>query len=159
MKYIKVDSKFGPLAAFVDDEDYDKLVRFNWFLTHYHYVGRSQDNSVVLMHHDVIGKGSQGLEVDHKNLNKLDNQKLNLRFVTRSVNGQNKPTINPLGYRGVQRAPSGRFKAKIKHHITGKITVIGTFDTLEEAAMAYDRQAILTYSPEARLNFPAQILP
>ena len=56
------------------------------------------------------------------------------------------------GYRGVQKRPSGKFRASIS--IDGKIIRIGQFDTAKEAAVAYDQAAIKKGNKSHTLNFP-----
>ena len=60
------------------------------------------------------------------------------------------------GYRGVQKRPSGKFRASIS--IDGKIIRIGQFDTAKEAAVAYDQAAIKKGNKSHTLNFPDTLL-
>ena len=56
------------------------------------------------------------------------------------------------GYRGVKLLSSGRFFAKI--YINRKGKTVGTFDTVIQAALAYDQAAIKAGKKKSTLNFP-----
>ena len=79
-------------------------------------------------------------EIDHKNGAKSDDRWENLRLAARwqqTVNATTRP--NRTGHRGVILAPSGRYVATINYQ--GKFEHLGTFDTVELAAAAYQNAA------------------
>jgi hypothetical protein len=76
-------------------------------------------------------------QIDHINGYRADNRIDNLRDVSHSINMQNKREPhknNRCGFLGVHRH-GGRFLAQIK--IGGVKTIVGYFDSPEEASIAY----------------------
>ena len=99
----------------------------------------------ILLHHAILGKSLNGLVVDHIDGNKLNNTRINLRYVTRRGNAENSKygrgeKIRQSKYFGVSLAWRNNHKNlyfRIKPFINGKYVSPSYYKTEEEAAIAY----------------------
>lgn len=150
------------VAVLVDDEDYEYLNQFNWFLTVKGYVTRNVKKADgkwtrVYMHREIL-KTSKGLDTEHADQNKANNQKSNLRPSTRSQNMANVRKIKKASarsqYKGVSylNRPNLRKKWLSYIKINYKMCYNGYYDTEAEAAHVYNQFAEQLYGEFASLN-------
>jgi hypothetical protein len=134
----------------VDDDDYEWLSKYKW---HYNigYAFRKNNGKKIRMHREIC-RPPNDMQIDHINHNKLDNRKCNLRICTDQQNRRNCPpsSANTSGYIGIQKNGK-RWQARTEIH--DKLCFIGSFDTQEEAAHAYDKKVKELFGEFAYTNF------
>lgn len=99
MKKIKLSCNRG--HALVDEEDFKYLSQYKWRLSRSGYAWTGH-HPIIIMHR-LLMKAPLGKVVDHKNHNKLDNRKENLRLCSQRENLWNSAhrKTNKSGYTGV----------------------------------------------------------
>lgn len=150
MKFIDIANT--DLKAIIDDEDYEEVIKHSWSLgcgTGYAKCGIN--GRTVHLHRFVLGLSfGDKVVVDHKNGNKLDNRKENLRICSRKQNSQNRiKVLAKSGFKGV-RKHGNRWQSVIK--VDNKTVVIGSYEDKIEAAKAYDEAAIKYFGEFACTN-------
>lgn len=169
----------GKYFAMVDDDKFDYLNQFNWWVKFSNttmYAVRSTwvdgaHGKKIYMHRDVMGIDDTSIHIDHINHNGFDNRVENLRTCTRSENQKNRRGSGQSKYLGVHIANLksnytrkdgtinqkiySKWSAKIK--LDGKTKYIGIFETELEAAKAYDKFAKEIHGAFANLNFKEEV--
>lgn len=140
--------------ARVSPEDYANLSKHSWHRNSHGYPATKIKGKTYPMHVLVLGKWS-----DHKNRNKMDNRRENLRPTDNQRNQINRvqpKRVRGGHYRGVNKHNKGGWQASIR---IPKLSVyIGYFGQDEvAAALAYDAVAAQWHGHLAILNFPGDI--
>jgi len=146
--------------ALVDDEDFERVSRYKWQFGSYGYAVANIWNKNTKTHshtrlHRFILNAERGTQIDHKDLNKLNNTKSNLRFCNTSQNMLNAGVYrtNTTGYKGVYLC---KRKKKISWYVQiryqGKQVFLGIFTDIKKAAQVYNQAALKYHGEFARLN-------
>jgi hypothetical protein len=142
--------------ALVDLADFHWLRQFKWHAMRVgskFYACRTERGRTILMHRRIMDP-PEGLVVDHKNDNGLDNRRDNLRICTQAQNRYNsRPAGSRSGFKGVHRQGNkwyGLVECQGKQHY------VGSFADPIEAARARDRKAVQLFGEFAWLNFPTE---
>lgn len=138
----------------VDSRDWPLVRKSDWYLDKVGYVLSTRHlwGKNAKLHRVIIG-AKPGEIIDHKNGNRLDNRRRNLRLATFTGNAVNtKPRKdNTSGYRGVFYCSDckKKWRACIR---SGHIIHVGLYETPKEAALAYNKAAIQYHGEYAILN-------
>ena len=139
--------------AVIDIEDFDRIKEWHWSLHKKGYVwGYRSKDEWILLHRLVLGE-SAGTHTDHKDENKLDCRKCNLRSCTNSQNLMNrgKQRNNTSGYKGVSWDKKvGKWFAYIWKD--RKRINLGYYDDKRKAAIIYNEAALIYHGNFAKLN-------
>jgi hypothetical protein len=155
MKEIKLSKGY---VTMVDDVMFNYILQYKWYAwkgryTYYAATHNPITGSFLPMQNFILNPPS-GLLIDHRNGNALDNRFSNLRVCNLSLNNANKTPSGSSKYLGVFLMHYRKDKSRPKYIASIKSKRIGSFDSEIEAAIAYDKSALLVHGEFARLNFP-----
>jgi len=162
MKEIKLSKGY---FALVDDDDYDRLIKFSWHIraskisnknniyavTDLNRLDKSK-RRMIFMHRVIMNIDDPNIIIDHKDMNGLNNQKLNLRTANKSQNGANRTSMGSSEYLGVSWCKHGK-KWLASISFEKKCYKLGRFHSEIDAAKAYDTAAKDFHKEFANVNF------
>ena len=137
-------------VALVDDEDFEAVNQFEWnvyisgkkIYAQRNIMNEYGKKSTQKMHRFIMGVTDPKIQVDHIFHDGLDNRKENLRLATNGQNqwNQRTPVNNTTGYKGVSFDKKlGKYRASRRSN--NKLSLLGFFDSKEEAARHYNKEA------------------
>lgn len=157
-------------VTIIDDEDWPLVSQYTWSAfsssgkrkPHWYATATTprREGRKAIRLHRILLNAPKGIQVDHRDSDGLNNRRANLRLCTHGQNQQNrKAVVSKSGYKGVSRVHKKphwnvRWIAAIKKD--GRCRHLGSFDTAEAAARAYDRAATQLFGEFASLNFPQE---
>jgi hypothetical protein len=136
-----LEKRHGKLVNIVVDAVDGWVLEHRWHLDGQGYVRRwvtvNGAQRAIRMGRVLLGlEDGDPRTADHRDRNKLNNRRSNLRILTRSEQQQNRSGWGKLGSRGVYRMPSGRYQAYGYVLLSGRQRKIslGLYDGEDEAA-------------------------
>jgi len=150
---IIINCKAGECRVLIDSEDIEKVKDITWGINKNRYVCTKLFNPrrTLYLSRYLLNLNGE-LDIDHINLDKLDNRRKNLRICLHVENTWNRRKYNiesSSKYMGLRRR-NGNWDARIK--VKNKQFHIGTFTKEEAAASAYNYFARIFHKEFACLN-------
>lgn len=151
MKRIPLRDRAGAVVAhaLVDNDVFEEVGDLRWSLHSDGYAVR--DGGRTYLHRVVMGlEPGDGREADHRDRNRLNNQRSNLRIVTKGQQRQNaRGRRSRSEHRGVDfEHRTGRWRARV--HLHGRTYSLGNWPTEAEAAAAASgaRRVLMPFAVE-----------
>lgn len=137
--------------ATVDDEDYEFLNQWKWYLSNTGYAVRNENGKTISMQR-VILSTPIGLHSDHIDHDRLNNCRMNLRVCLPRENKANRKKQDGISkYKGVTwHKHNSRWTAQIMAN--GRKIYLGSFSSEEDAAQAYNFAAAEYHGEFAHIN-------
>ena len=147
--------------ALVDNSDYEELSKYKWHAhknrnSNVFYAERNikkgKGQTPLQMHRSLMGL-PKGKEVDHIDMDGLNNQRKNLRICTRSENMFNRPKYksNTSGFKGVHFNKEHQ-KWRVFIAVNKKQIHVGYFINKEEAYKAHCFACVKYHGDFSRVN-------
>jgi len=148
------------LYATVDRDEWPRVRQHKWSANksvtkNRGWYAKTHINGKDVRLHTFIMNPPPGFKTDHKDRNGLHCTHGNMRLATAAQNSYNRGPSNGsvTGFKGVTRHKTKKkWIAKIR--CNGRAKYLGSFDSPEDAALAYDESAKQLFGEFAYLNFP-----
>lgn len=171
MKTLTVTRKGKVHNVLLDDDDYEWAKEYYWqavvnrrndelYIYRSRLMSDTKGSSKIAMHREIMDRAGhfdlteQHKQIDHLNLNTLDNRKSNLRVCNFSGNSTNRRKQNgnfTSEYKGVcWYKTKGMYRSYIR--CNGKRQYLGYYDSERYAALVYNVYALMYFGDYARLN-------
>lgn len=133
-------------VARIDDDDYQELSKFKWYAkiegtnvyAAMHRNNRDGKLTTIRMHRLILKTAGNKI-CDHIDGNGLNNQRSNLRIVSKRINNQNKQVHRNGKICGVRVDKRSKVRPFVSHiRINGHDTYLGCYPTLEEASYIHN---------------------
>lgn len=141
--------------CYIDTADYAKVEGFRWRISRGYAVARSRSKTLLM--HRVL-TGFRFRRVDHRDGNRLNNRRTNLRRANARENAWNARLqgSNRFGYKGIAYVRyRTRFYWRAQLRANGR-NYYRHFPTKDEAARGYDALARQHFGKFACVNFPRE---
>lgn len=146
---IPIKNKNGIIAySIVDYEDYEKYGSLNWNLKN----GYAASGMRGTLHRFIMNATINDPNIDHINGDRLDNRKINLRFVTKSFNAQNRKKKENTNSRYIGVNFNKKTNKWICELSFNYKKIQNCFEKEEHAAYWYNCLALKHYGPMAKIN-------
>ncbi len=143
-------------CATVDEADYAVVSQLKWTATYCKKADKwyavSGINKRRTYMHRFITEAPRGIQVDHRDMDGLNNSRSNLRLATKAQNMRNsgKRRNNTSGFKGVSFARAqNKWHAQITTN--GKNSHLGYFANKLDAAQAYMNASVIQHGEFARV--------
>lgn len=137
----------------VDEEDFWRFWKKRLFSSSNNIVYFREDGRSYRLHREILGVRDRRIVV-YLDGNPRNCTRANLLIQDRGVYGRSRPSKGACRYKGVSPYRKGKWQATIR--VDGKLRWLGTFETAEEAAKAYDQAVLEHRGRSGVLNFPTR---